>query len=258
MIAGAAAQGALGVARARLFARERTIAHELQRDLLASEPVADPRCHVATHYQPGVAGLQVGGDWHDAFEVAGGLVGVGVGDVVGRGLAAASAMGQLRSAVRALAGSGMAPEAVLEQMDAFVMPMPGARVTTVVLATLDPADGRVRFSCAGHPPPLWIPSGRPPELLWEARARPLGVSAEHVARPAAEVRLAPGDALLLYTDGVVERRRSPIDEGFAQLVAAVAGRGRRSPIDAVRAALLTGEPDDDACLLCLTYSGGER
>ena len=149
----------------------------------------------------------------------------------------------------------MPPGAVLERMDGFVMGVPGARVTTVVLASLDPADGWLRFACAGHPPPLLIPAEAPPELLWDARSRPLGTTTEVVPRPEAGIRLAPGDALLLYTDGVVERRRHPIDQGFAALVAAVAGRGSRPPIDAVRDALLGGEPHDDACLLCLTLAG---
>jgi serine phosphatase RsbU (regulator of sigma subunit) len=254
LISAATAQGALGLARARLFARERTIAYELQRHLLASEPVQDPRCHVATHYQPGVAGLQVGGDWHDAFEVAGGLVGVGVGDVVGRGLEAASAMGQLRSAIRALTASGMAPAAVFEQMDEFVAGVPGAWLTTAVLAVIDPATGHARYACSGHPPPVHVPAEGPPALLWDARSRPLGAPRD-APREQAEVTLAPGDALLLYTDGVMERRREPIDVSFARLTAAVAQRGQRSPIDAVRAALLDGAPQDDACLLCVTYAG---
>jgi serine phosphatase RsbU (regulator of sigma subunit) len=231
------------------------VAHALQRHLLAGVPIADPRCRVATHYQPGVAGLQVGGDWHDAFTVAGGAVGVGVGDVVGRGLAAARAMGQLRSAIRALTASGMGPAAVFEQMDEFVVGVPGAWLTTAVLAVIDPATGRARYACSGHPPPLHVPAEGPPALLWDARSRPFGAPRD-APREQAEVTLAPGDALLLYTDGVMERRREPIDVSFARLTAAVAQRGRRPPIDAVRAALLDGAPQDDACLLCVTYAAG--
>jgi serine/threonine-protein kinase RsbW len=253
LLAEVAGRAAVALENARLHEQDRTIAHALQRSLLDVPRPQDPRCRIATHYEAGVRALEVGGDWHDAFLVGPDVVGLVVGDVVGRGLTAASAMGQLRSAVRALAQAGHGPAHVLEQLDVFVEEIDDARMATVVYAEVDLAGGRVRHASAGHPPPVRVPLEAPPRLLLGGRSAPLGAHTHRTERPQAETVLACGERLLLYTDGVVERRGEPIDDGVARLVEAV----ERSPglscdalVARVRGELVPAEPDDDTCLLC--------
>jgi hypothetical protein len=113
-LSGLADRAALALENARLYEQERTVAHTLQQSLLAGEPPPDARFRVATKYRPAVETLEVGGDWYDTFPVAEGTIGIVVGDVVGRGIQAASAMGQLRSAIRALAGALLGPARLIE------------------------------------------------------------------------------------------------------------------------------------------------
>ena len=147
--------------------------------MLAGAPPDDARFEIAAHYSPAGERLEVGGDWHDTFALPGGSVGIVVGDVVGRGLEAASAMGQLRSAVRALAGAGLGPAQLLEHLDTFVAQVPAACYATLAYAEVEPDGGRTRFASAGHLPPLLLD---PPRLFLEGRSPPLGVA---VARGAA-------------------------------------------------------------------------
>ena len=180
-----AAQTALALERGRLYEETRDVAHSLQRSLLAGAPPQDPRFEVATLYRPAVAHLEVGGDWHDAFTLAAGKVGIVVGDVVGRGIAAASAMGQLRSAVRALAGAGLAPAAVLDHLDTFVEQVDAARYATLAYAEVDPGTGDVTFASAGHLPAVLIgPDGAPAA----AHGGPLGAAGRDGTRQPARAR----------------------------------------------------------------------
>jgi serine/threonine-protein kinase RsbW len=241
---------------ARLYEHERTVAHELQRSLLGGAPPQDDRCAIVAHYQAGVRGLEVGGDWHDAFWVRDGVVGVVMGDVVGRGLQAASAMGQLRSALRALSGTAVGPAAVLEQLDRFVEHEATAEWATVFYGELDLAGGALRYACAGHPPPAVVAPDGLAALLWEGRSAPLGGNFLGDRRPEGEARLGAGDRLVLYTDGVVERRGEPLDAGLDRLLAVLgahAGASGAQLVEALIAELLADAPLDDACLLCLTF-----
>ena len=253
------AQCSQALERARLYDNQRTIAHALQQSLLAGDPPQDPRFAVASCYLPAVRSLDVGGDWHDTFTVGEDTIGVVVGDVVGRGIEAATAMGQLRSAARALGGAGFGPAEVLERLDRFVEQLPRGRFATVVYAELDLRAGRLRYASAGHPPPLLLVPGEPPLLLWEGRSTPLGSRLGRRSDAVGEVDLAPGARVLLYTDGLIERRTQSLDETLGALTAAAdARRGR--PIKALLRELvqtLTGddERDDDVCLLCLEYVG---
>ena len=132
----------------------------MQQSLLAGEPPGDERFSVAALYRPSGQTLEVGGDWHDAFMLDGGRVGLVVGDVVGRGLAAATTMGQLRSAMRALAMTGVGPRAVLDQLDTFVEPLEAAQSATLVYAEVDADSGVVTVAAAGHLPPVRRQRGR--------------------------------------------------------------------------------------------------
>jgi serine phosphatase RsbU (regulator of sigma subunit) len=221
---------------------------------------SDPRLQLSAYYRAGVEGLEVGGDWYDAFTLDGDRVAVVVGDVVGRGLAAAAAMGQLRSAVRALATTDAGPAALLEHLDRFVDGFPAAQTATLAYAELDLRDGRLRYACAGHPPPVVVePDGRP-TLLWGGRSAPLGAQIHVATREEAATDLAPGSRLALYPDGLVERRDRPLDDGLDGLADALAtlvrrpmGRYAEDVTDEVLADV--DVVDDDVCLLALAYTG---
>jgi PAS domain S-box-containing protein len=260
LLVACAVQTGQALERLRRFEETRDVAHALQRSLLAAAPPRDSRFEVATVYQPAVEHLEVGGDWHDAFRVSGGRVGIVVGDVVGRGLVAASAMGQLRSAVRALAGADLEPAAVLRHLDTFVEQVDAARYATLAYAEVDPDSGRARFATAGHMPPVMLEPGEAPRLFEEGRSPPLGVTAPGLVRPQASFTLGPGGGFLLYTDGLVERRTEPIDAGLERLLAAVRARAGSSPMQLVEAlpeALLErGATHDDVCLLSFRLSAG--
>ncbi len=250
-------RAALALENERLYEEQRTVAQTLQQSLLAGEPPRDPRFEVATKYRPAFATLDVGGDWYDTFLVGDGTIGIVVGDVVGRGLEAASAMGQLRSAVRALAGAQLGPARLIEHLDAFVERVEPARWATLAYAEIELDTGRTRFACAGHPPPLLAQPADSPQLLWEGRSTPLGTFTDRRERAEAALTLNTGARLLLYTDGLFERRDRPLDEGLERLVEEF-GHRRDAPLPALieeltEAMLVDEQGQDDVCLLCLSF-----
>jgi serine phosphatase RsbU (regulator of sigma subunit) len=168
-------------------------------------------------------------------------------------------MGQLRSAVRAVAGPGVGPARLLERLDRFVEQVEAAALSTLAYAELDLATGAVRYACAGHPPPVLLPAPGPGQLAWGGRSTPLGTYGQG-GRDEAELRLGAGDRLLLYTDGLVERRDRALDEGLAALAAAVTAARAEPLAGAVRDIadeLLRDEQGrDDVCLLLLEWTGG--
>ena len=241
---------------ARRFAEARldqksSVAHELQLSLLALPPLDDARVVVTTEYRPGEQALEVGGDWYDAFLVEDGILAIVVGDVVGRGLHAATAMGQLRSAVRAVAEPGVGPARLLSRLDRFVDQTGAGFMATVAYAEVDLSSGAVRYACAGHLPPLLL-SGDTATFLWDGRSTPLGVPA---TRQEATTTLARGDRLVLYTDGLVERRDRSLDDGLVELAKAFLASNR--PVSELVTGLLvhTGDDRDDVCLLVLEWRG---
>jgi len=251
-------QAGLALDRALLFDQSASVAHELQRALLTTHVPSDDRLGVATEYRPGVQSLEVGGDWYDAFTVGDDLVAVVVGDVVGRGLQAAASMGQLRSAVRAAAGPGVGPAEVLSQVDRFVARTGVGFMATMVYAEVDSATGRVRYAAAGHPPPLRLAADGAATFLWDGRSTPLGAPVAARARTDAVVDLDRGDRLLLYTDGLVERRDRPLADGLDVLAASARGvlDGSGSVAALVeQAAVHRGDDRDDICVLLATWRG---
>ena len=239
--------------------REHAIAAELQRALLAGTPPQDPALELGVAYLPAVIGLEVGGDWHDAFWLEGRRIGVVVGDVVGRGIGAGTTMGQLRSAVRALASTGLAPGPLLVALDGYARRHHVGQMTTVAYAEVDLGTGAVTWACAGHPPPAVIPApGARAVYAWDGRSAPLDATWEPVERPQATLTLAPGGVLMLFTDGLFERVDRPLQEGLDQLLAAIDDHAA-APVEdlagAVTHAALAGRrTTDDACLLALRWT----
>ena len=235
--------------RARLYERERTIAATLQRDLLPETLPAVPGVTVSAYFSSGGDGVRVGGDWYDALALPGGRLGLVVGDVAGRGVAAAARMGELRSVARAYALEGHEPAELLRRMNAYHLVMGSDTMTTLLVAVVEPDCDRARFASAGHMPPLLIPapaSGAEPHFL-DAVGPPLGVL-EVGSHEEREVALPAGAMLALYTDGLVERRGEVLDLGLERLRGALAG-SVASDVHSARSraldACLSGISDDD-------------
>ncbi|HEY8583251.1 MAG TPA: SpoIIE family protein phosphatase [Capillimicrobium sp.] len=231
---------------------EQQVSRRLQTSLLAGDLVGSDALDLDVAYRPAERGLQVGGDWYDAFWIEDGAsVGLVVGDVVGRGIEAAATMGQLRSAVRALAASGHGPAALLEALDAYARRHAVGRMTTLVYAELRLAERELRYACAGHPPPALARPGERPTLLWEGRSLPLDTFAPR-ARSEAAMTLPAGATIVLYTDGLIERPSRPLAAGLEQLLDEVAAHGERPAralVANVVARLGAGEHADDMCVL---------
>jgi hypothetical protein len=238
-------RAALDRARAEFLTE---VAVTLQRAVLG--PTVLPE-GFAVHYQPATGTLEVGGDWYDVVDLPDGRYGVVVGDVVGTGLSAAAVMGQLRSAGRAVLLESHSPAHVLTALDRFAALVPGAAVSTVFCAVVDPRSGRLRYSSAGHLPALVVDADGAVRLLEDAASLPLAV-VDELERPEADVVLPAGSTLLLYTDGLVERRHEALDEGITRASAALTG-GRDLAPDALAqrltGLLLDDDPADDVAFL---------
>jgi PAS domain S-box-containing protein len=239
--------------------REHAVAAELQRGLLSGGLPRDPALDLAVSYRP-AEGLEVGGDWYDAFWLGERRIGVVVGDVVGRGIAAAATMGQLRSAVRALASTGLTPGPLLDALDGYARRHQVGQMTTLAYAELDLESGVLVLACAGHPPPAMTAPDGSASFLWDGRSTPLDAAAEPTPRPEATVTLAPGATLVLFTDGLFERVDRPLQEGLDLVLAELTARDGKTAqelADAMTKAALVGRrTTDDVCLLALGWTPG--
>jgi serine phosphatase RsbU (regulator of sigma subunit) len=240
---------AAAIDNALRYEHERDVAERLQRAMLTDLPPA-ARLEFAARYLPAEAGLNVGGDWYDAFERPDGDVIVAVGDVTGHGLQAASLMGQLRTALRAYAMDAEGPGEVLTCMHRMLSHLQPEDLATAVLAHLSP-DGRLCWSNAGHPPPLLrAPDGSVTVL--EGHDFLLGMPFEKAALREYGTLLPPGSAVIFYTDGLIERRDSTLDAGIERLAEAFgSAKGKLDQIaDSVLEAMLSDSVrEDDTCLL---------
>lgn len=234
----------------------RALAETLQRSLMKGGLTTGTGYRIETRYRPAVSTLEIGGDWHDSFLLdEGRTVAISVGDVVGRGITAACAMGQLRAGLRAIAGSGRGPGATLEQLDAFVDRLPDARFATIAYAEIDTTTNVMTYACAGHPPPLVVDASGSAAFEWQGRSKPVGLGTQ--GRPEATRELRDLDRVVLYTDGLIERRTRDIDDGFAAL-ARVGSTLSHVPLDVTADRLLTElltdeDSRDDVCLLCYEH-----
>lgn len=216
-------------------AEEREIALSLQRALLPPRVLSHPFVQVAARYAAGSDALEVGGDWYDAFALADGRVALTVGDVVGSGVEAAAAMGQLRTVLAALAPYH-APDALLEQLDDYLAPSSPTAFVTLCYAIYDPSSGVLEYASAGHPSILAVTPAGEVRRFDAAQTAPL-LGRPRRRRRVARVELEPGTLLLLYSDGLIERRGERLDVGLERLEATVAGMARLSVEDACASAM---------------------
>ena len=210
VLAGRLAQG---LHRVHQLDQQRETALALQHAILGPELLPGG---FAVRYLPASSPLQVGGDWYDVVDLDDGRIALIVGDCVGHGLAAATVMGQLRSACRALLLEQRSPAAALTALDRFAARLPGAECTTAFCAVLSPDTGELVYSSAGHPPAVLVRSDRSTQLLDGGRGLPLALRPKRI-RPEARITLPPRATVLLYTDGLVERRDAPIDVGIERV-----------------------------------------
>jgi PAS domain S-box-containing protein len=249
-----ARHAALAVDNATLYGREHDAALALQRALLPAQVSAPPGVQVAVRYLPAGPGLEVGGDWYDVVEGEEGSVAVVVGDVAGRGIQAAAVMGRLRTALRAYIRDGHGPPAAVERLDALMGDLEEPSMATLVHLSLDTTTGRTEFVVAGHPPPLLRGAGGEVRELNGQIAPPIGAGS---GRPleASDTTLRPGSTLLLYTDGLIERRAAGIGPGLALLqeTFATAPDEVEACADAILRGLAPEELDDDAAVLVLRF-----
>jgi hypothetical protein len=249
-------RAALALDNVRLYDEARATSVALQRSLLPSVQPQVTGVDTAHRYLPGRRDVGVGGDWFDVIPLSCGRVAFVIGDVMGRGLRAAAAMGQLRTAVRTLAVLDQLPEDVLRHLDDLAQGTDEVQLATCVYAVFDPVDRSLSFATAGHPPPVVREPDGTTRLLPQPSGAPLGVGG--VAFESTTVPVADGSRLLLYTDGLVESRDADLDDGLAALTRAF--RDADGPLDPVCDLLLaaTGRDDghqDDVALLVAELSG---
>jgi serine phosphatase RsbU (regulator of sigma subunit)/anti-sigma regulatory factor (Ser/Thr protein kinase)/CHASE3 domain sensor protein len=242
------------LSRSRARELEHAAAARLQESLLGPLMLVDGVGHT-TRYLGSESTLHVGGDWHNAQRLPDGRIMVAVGDVVGRGLEAATVMGQLRSAVSACALRCATPAQLIGCLDDFAADIPGAPSTTVGIAYVDIERQTLDYASAGHPPPLLVSPTGHVVVLEDAVSWPLAVCGTARTDIGTTVPFPAGSMVLLYTDGLVERRSEPIDYGIARLVTAVRAHWNL-PVDTlcdriISSALAGRRRNDDVALLAL-------
>ncbi|MFI7602836.1 PAS domain S-box protein [Actinoplanes sp. NPDC049681] len=242
--------------------QEHDIAVRLQRALLPDHVASNPRLGIEARYRAGDRLLEVGGDWYDTFAWPDGRIGVIVGDVAGHTMDAAIAMGRLRAVTAALVTHTPAdPAAVLDALAGYARGPSGATFLTAICVIIDTESGVLTYSSAGHPPPLVLAPGRAPDRLRGARApaihrylRP----GDAWQRPRAQVTLEPGSLVVLYSDGLIERRNRTLETGIARLETtahALATESLSEIADRVIHQMIDDSPtEDDIVLVCLRYS----
>jgi len=250
----AAERAALAIGRARVVERERRIAETLQRSLLPDTLPAVEGLELAARFLPG-AGVEVGGDWYDALPLPSGELAVVIGDVAGKGLGAATLMGELRAGLRAYAIEGGGPMATLTRLNRLALR--SFQMATVVLVQVAPDLDRITYASAGHLPPLVLSADGSARFLQGGASTPLLAFREDLEDGRAA--FAPGDRIVLYTDGLVERRREPIDESLERLRTTAEGFG--GTVDELCDHLIgalrppAGAPHDDIAVIAVKRCG---
>lgn len=245
---------AQAIERAQLYESEHRIALRLQRALLPDAVAEHPAVEIAVRYESAGDAMEIGGDWYDSIALPDGRIGVAVGDVVGKGIEAAAAMGRLRSAFAAYALELSSPAEAMARLNDFATVHGGVDFATACYAIVDPVGGTVCYSSAGHPPMLLVDRSGGTRWLDEGCSQPLHGGAGFDAAEAI-VPLEPAALLLLYSDGLVERRRENIDVGLGRLEAAAKAL-RDRPVEEICDELISqlrvvGDQEDDIVLLAV-------
>jgi phosphoserine phosphatase RsbU/P len=245
-------RASLAIGHAQLRERERVVAETLQHSLLQERLPVVPGVRLAARYLSRARGMHVGGDFYDAVVVGGDRLALSIGDVAGKGLEAASMMGRLRNALRAYAIETVDPGDLLRRLDRLVVDEDA--MATAQHYLLDPLTGSLQHSNAGHPPGLRLSATGEPAWIEGSLAPPLGTGWGD--RPCAEDVLAPGDRVLLFTDGLVERRGTTLDDGLgtlAEAAASVSDAGLEDLCDHVLGVMsgAAGGFEDDVALLAI-------
>ena len=245
---GATVADALG--RAIQHDRDRDLVISVRRSMLADTLPDGPGVRLGGYYLPAETRYGIGGDWYDAVLLPGGQMTLIVGDVVGHGLEAAVAMGQMRSAARALA-QDHGPAALLEALDRFLCSTVKEPLATAAVVVIDPAQRTLRYCLAGHPPPLLRGPDGTVSLLDEATGVLLGLETHN--RPEEVVTYAPGSSVVLFTDGLVERRDETFDTGIGRLATVLKAALPPDPASLCDALVEQSAPyndrDDDIAIL---------
>ena len=244
--------GVSALERAGRYDIDHDIALKLQRGMLSVPAVDAPEVRWSARYSSAATGL-VGGDWYDVIDLDD-RVGFAIGDIVGRGIDAAVAMGQVRSASRALANCFDKPHEVIEGLDHFASATGCGEDSSMAYVTINRHSGEVAYAVAGHPPPLVL--GRDGTSSWLDRAGS-SLLGRGGSRPSASMFVDPGTTLVLYTDGLVERRGESLDEGLARLVdTAQAVAGHDDPArKLVERAAAEWRVDDDVAVVVISFVG---
>lgn len=252
-----AAMVSQAMVRARVYADEDARATVLQAAVLPDTPAEVPGLELCVAYQPADVFEGLGGDWYDSLLLPGGRIYLAVGDVVGHGLPAVEDMAQLRSAGRALANRGLSPGRVLAGLNGFTRHASQGKFATMVVAMIEPDGDTLTYATAGHPPPLLRRARTGEVVRLDAESGPVLGPVPGAEFPDVSVRVERGDTLLMYTDGLVERRGLDIDEGIARVVRTVADWGSDSRLDDLCGRLpevLAPRPRaDDVCLLAARF-----
>ncbi len=257
----AAERAAIAIERATLFERERDIAAALQHSLLPERFPRLPGITIAASYEAATDGARVGGDWYDAFPVGDGRVLVAIGDIVGHGIEAAAAMGQVRNALRAYAIEDPSPARVLDRINNLLVEMPGEHFCTAICALLDPWAATIVYSNAGHPAALAFSPLGGARFLEGARSTPLGALKGAPYENATD-SLDPGSMLFAYTDGLVERRDQPLASRL-ELLSRVGRAAAELPLRRVpefigSSLLVEGEPrEDDVAMIAIQLASAD-
>lgn len=218
LVSDVAARAALALDSARLYARQHEVAVTLQRSLLPQSLPSLPGWDLAARYLPGAAGTEVGGDFYEAVIRLDGRLVFAIGDVMGRGVRAAAVMGQVRAALRGYALEGHSPATVLRRLNVMVTAMEDSSIVTCLVGTLDLSHGEVELACAGHLPPVRASAAGACRVLdLDTVGPPLGVLGAQYGPT--RTRVPIGGALVLFTDGLVEAREQPVDDGIETLCA---------------------------------------
>jgi len=237
-------------AQSRLSQLDRSAALALQRSLLPTRPPAVDGLDVAARYIPG-AQVGVGGDWYDLLPLPSGHVGVVIGDVAGNGLRAAVVMGRFRSALRAYALETNEPADVLTRLDRKIQVFERDAMATAVYAVIDPSHNTMTLSVAGHLPPVLIEATGHAYTLDTPADPLLGAQADAIRRTTT-LQLPPGSTLLLYTDGLIERRERPLDDGIHALLSnTIPGNAEALCARIIARLIPDAGPSDDVAILAI-------